>query len=130
MSPLTTRYKFGSKYLGKSSTSSELVAGRSSDILTQTVFPAAMAPAWKAIQPNSGTRKQDRMAHERAREKHYRVIEWHEDKYNSFWFLANVGSGAKIDGESSALWLGPFLKIVKGVLDLLEGDVVLEAKLR
>ena len=45
-SPLTIRYKFGSKYFGKSSASSELVAGRSSETLTQTAFPAAIAPAW------------------------------------------------------------------------------------
>jgi len=45
MSPLTTRYRFGSKYFGKSSASSELVAGRSSETLTQTAFPAAIAPA-------------------------------------------------------------------------------------
>ena len=47
MSPLTMRYRFGSKYFGKSSASSELVAGRSSETLTQTAFPAAIAPAWR-----------------------------------------------------------------------------------
>lgn len=44
-SPFTTRYKPESKYFGKSSRKSELVAGRSSETLTQTVFPAAIAPA-------------------------------------------------------------------------------------
>ena len=50
MSPLTMRYRFGSKYFGKSSASSELVAGRSSETLTQTAFPAAIAPAWRTAQ--------------------------------------------------------------------------------
>lgn len=44
-SPFTTRYKLESKYFGKSSMKSELVAGRSSETLMQTVFPAAIAPA-------------------------------------------------------------------------------------
>ena len=45
MSPLTIRYRLGSKYFGKSSASNELVAGRSSETLTQVAFPAAIAPA-------------------------------------------------------------------------------------
>lgn len=50
MSPLTMRYRSGSMYFGKSSASSELVAGSSSETFTQTAFPAAIAPAWHTTQ--------------------------------------------------------------------------------
>lgn len=70
------------------------------------------------------------MTHERAHEKHYGVIEWHEDQYKTFWFLANVWPGTKVDGELDALWFGPFFEVVKDVFDLLEGDIVFEAKSR
>jgi len=61
MSPLTTRYKFESKYFGKSSASNELVAGRSSETLTQTVFPAAIAPAWDRLSDTQRPKKRTRL---------------------------------------------------------------------
>jgi hypothetical protein len=127
-SPLTIRYKFGSKYVWKSSASSELVAGRSSETLTQTVFPAAIAPAWHATQQHAEAREDKEITHERAHQKRDGVIERHEDEYDPLWFLANLRLSTKVDGEPCALWFGPFLKFVKDVLDLLKGDVEFETK--
>jgi len=130
MSPLTIWYRFGSKYFGKSSASSELVAGRSSETLTQTAFPAAIAPAWHTAQQLMEGGGEIKIAHERAHQKHNGVIEWHEDKRNAFWFLADLRPSTKVDGELYALRFGPFLKVVEDILDLLEGDVVFETKPR
>jgi hypothetical protein len=68
------------------------------------------------------------MAHERAREEHDRIVVWHEDQYNAFWFLANVWPAGGVDRELDALWLGPFLEVVKDVLDLFKRGEVLDAK--
>jgi len=74
--------------------------------------------------------RRNRITHEWAYQKEYRVIKRHKYKRNAFWFLANLRPCSDVDGESCALRFGPFLKVVKGVLDLLEGDVVFEAKSR
>lgn len=69
------------------------------------------------------------MTHERAHKKHYRVVEWDEDQYDAFRFLANMWPSSDVDRELDALRFGPFLEVVKDVLDLLKGNVVLEATL-
>ena len=45
----TSRYRSWSRYRGKSSTRRVLVAGRSSEVLMQTAFPAAMATALEDV---------------------------------------------------------------------------------
>lgn len=128
MSPLTTQYKFGSKYFGKSSASNELVAGRSSETLTQTAFPAAIAPAWLTTEQHVEVREENKTTHERAHKKHDWVVEWHKDQYDAFWFLADLWPSTKINGEFCALWFCPFLEVVEDVFDLLKRDVVFETK--
>ena len=70
---------------------------------------------------------ENRITHEWTHQKDDRVIERHEYKRNAFRFLANLRPSSKVDGELCALRFGPFLKVVEDVLDLLEGDVVVEA---
>ena len=130
MSPLTMRYKFGSRYFGKSSANSELVAGRCSETLTQTAFPAAIAPAWHTTQQQVEAREDNKATHERTHQKRDWVVEWYEYQYDAFWFLANLRSSTKVDRELDVLWLGPFLEIVEDVLGLLKRAVVFQAKLQ
>lgn len=47
--PFTIAYRLGSRYLGSSSASKELVALENSEHLTTTAFPAAIAPDWVRI---------------------------------------------------------------------------------
>ena len=69
-----------------------------------------------------------RGTHKRTHQKHDGVVEWHENQHNSLWFLANLRLSSEVDGELGPLRFGPFLEIVKDVLDLFKGDVELEAK--
>lgn len=73
-------------------------------------------------------RGENRITYEWAHQKDDRIIERYEDKHNSFWFFANLRPSSEVDGELRTLRFGPFLKVVKDVFDLLEGEVVFEAK--
>jgi hypothetical protein len=70
------------------------------------------------------------ITHERAHQNQNGVVERYEDKHDAFWFLANLRPCTKVDGESDALWLRPFLNVVEEFLYLLKGDEVFEAKPR
>jgi len=80
-------------------------------------------------QRNMETRRENRITHERTRQKEDGVIERHEYECNAFWFFANLWLSSKVDREPCALRFGPFLEVVKDVLDLPEGNIVVEAKL-
>ena len=128
MPPMTMRMTSRSKYLGTSSAMRPLVAGDSSDGLSTTQLPAAMAPIWSSMNARKEESQKNEMAYDGAEGQPDWIVEWADGENDALGLFPNDGTkGSKVDVERGPFWTSPLVDAVIGDFAVADGRVEFEA---